>query len=377
MTTLLMFADTVRSPELRREIPHAIADPFLYGEHAGRRFVVIRSLEIARMEEIEGLEVLPLEELGADELRVQGLGNADVQLEVALRACRRFEIEFAVVPPAFPVELADHLRNAGIQVDVDRGLFERRRRVKTEAQLAGIRRAQLAAEAATGAVAEILRASITRGDRVIFEDVPLTCERLKAAAAEAFAANDSSADEFIVAHGPQTCIGHHRGSGEIHVGEPITVDLWPRDRESGCYTDITRTFVVGPVDEELRTYHTLCRRALAEAMSAIRPGARVTDVYRAAAEVIEQAGFPTLLSKQPGSVLVDGFFHNLGHGVGYEVHEPPYLAPAEGELVAGDVLALEPGCYRQGFGGVRLEDLVLVTPNGAELLTSVPYELEP
>lgn len=374
---LLIFADTLRSPELRREVPHAVADPFLYGEYDGGRFVVIRSLEVARMEAVPGVRVLPFEALGYDELRAAGLGHLDAQFEVALRACHRFGIGHAVIPPTFPAGLADHLRAGGVALEVDGELFERRRRVKTNEQLAGIRRAQLAAEAATWAVAGILGGSEIDEEIVRYEGEPLTSERLKSAVAAAFAANDASAEEFIVAHGPQTCIGHHMGSGEIRVGEPITVDLWPRDRESACYADMTRTFVVGPVVDELRTYHALCREALAAAVAAIRPGARVADVHRSAAEVIEAGGYPTLLTKKPGTVLLDGFFHRLGHGVGLEVHEEPQLAPGDGELVAGDVVAVEPGCYRQGFGGVRLEDLVLVADGGAEVLTHFPYELEP
>jgi Xaa-Pro aminopeptidase len=374
---VLMFADTVRSPELRHEISHAVADPFLYGEVDERRFAVIRSLEVARMSEVTGLEVVPLEALGYDELRADGRSASEVGLEIVRRACERFGIRAASVPPAFPLEVADRLRSEGIGLTVDRALFELRRRVKTPFELAGIRRAQVAAEAGTAAVAELLRASVVSGDDVLYEDAPLTSERLKAAVAAAFAANDAGADDFIVAHGPQTCIGHHMGSGPIGVGEPITVDLWPRDRESACFTDMTRTFVVGPVNDRLRRYHDLCRRALEASLAVIRPGARTADVHRAAAEVFEAAGEPTLLSKTPGDVLLDGFFHSLGHGVGLEVHEEPHLAPGEGELVAGDVIAVEPGCYRQGFGGVRLEDLILVTESGPEVLTSYPYDLEP
>lgn len=372
-----MFADTVRSPELRHEVPHAVADRFLYGEHDGRRFTVIRSLEVARMSEIANLEVLPFEELGLDELLAAGRSHEEVQLEIAVRVCERFGIARASVPADFPVELADHLRAAGIDLTVERALFAARRRSKNEAEIAGIRRATRAAEAGTRAVAELLRRSEVVDGRVLLDGEPLTSERLKIGVAEAFTANDATADEFIVAHGFQTCVGHHMGSGEIGYGEPITVDLWPRDRESACYTDMTRTFVVGPVNDELQEYHRLCKQALEESVAAVRPGVRASELNRIAAQVFEDAGQRTQLSKQPGEVLLDGFFHSLGHGVGLEVHELPHLDRSGDELVPGDVIAMEPGCYRQGFGGVRLEDLVLVTDDGHEVLTDFPYDLQP
>jgi Xaa-Pro aminopeptidase len=372
-----MFADTVRSPELRHEVPHTVADPFLYGEHDGSRFTVVRSLEAARMSQIEGMQVVPHEELGMDELLAEGRSHEEVSLEISLRACRRFGVTSASVPADFPVELADHLRGAGIELTVARPLFAARRRVKNAAEIAGIRRAQRAAEAGTRAVAELLRQAEVVEGRVLLDGKPLTSERLKEGVAEAFVRNDASADEFIVAHGAQTCIGHHMGSGEIGYGEPITVDLWPRDRESACFSDMTRTFVVGPVNDELLEYHRLCKIALDRSVAALRPGVRASELHRIAAEVFEEAGQPTQLSKKPGEVLLDGFFHSLGHGVGLEVHELPHLDRFGGELVAGDVIAMEPGCYRQGFGGVRLEDLVLVTDDGAEVLTDYPYDLQP
>jgi Xaa-Pro aminopeptidase len=87
-------------------------------------------------------------------------------------------------------------------------------------------------------------------------------------------------------------------------------------------------------------------------------------------------GYPTQLTKAEGEVLRDGFFHGLGHGVGLAVHEAPSLGLVGQELVAGDVVAIEPGLYRHGLGGVRVEDLVLVTDEGCEVLTEFPYDLE-
>ena len=98
-------------------------------------------------------------------------------------------------------------------------------------------------------------------------------------------------------------------------------------------------------------------------------------IYAASCEPYHEAGLQTQLNKPPGTVLRDGFFHGLGHGVGLDIHERPGLGRTPDTLRAGDVITLEPGCYRQGYGGVRLEDLVLVTEDGCETLTDFPYDL--
>jgi Xaa-Pro aminopeptidase len=200
---------------------------------------------------------------------------------------------------------------------------------------------------------------------------------LKLAVEQAFTASGAFADEFIVSHGSQTAVGHDMGSGAIAADEPICLDLFPRDRESGCFADMTRVFVVGTPSDELREWHTLCKEALERSVAAVKAGVPGSELHGISCDVFEQHGYPTLRSKQPGEVLQDGFYHSLGHGVGLEVHEEPTLGRAPGELVAGDVIAVEPGLYRNGYGGCRLEDLVLVTENGGETLTDYPYDLEP
>ena len=377
MPDVLIYADSIRSPEMRHEVPLPVPDPFLYSEHNGEPHVVVSSFEIDRIKEVAPkLEALPTEEFGIDELYAQGLPRDEIELEVLLRAVRRFGVESASVPKTFPLEIADHLRANGIEVKADRELFVSRRRVKNEAELAGIRRAQRAAEAAMAAAGELLRAAQPQNGTVIVDGEPLTCERLKLVVEKVFTEHGVFADEFIVSHGPQTAVGHDMGSGPIAPNEPVCFDLFPRDRESGCYADMTRTFVVGDPSEELARYHSLCHEALQRAVEAVKPGVPGSELNRIASAVFEEHGFPTLLSKQPGEVLKDGFYHSLGHGVGLEVHEQPTLGRGPGELVAGDVIAVEPGLYRHGYGGCRLEDLVLVTDDGAEVLTDFPYDLE-
>jgi Xaa-Pro aminopeptidase len=375
---VLIYADSLRSPEMRHEVPLAVPDAFLYAERNGRRHVVASSFELGRINAVApDVEALPMEEFGLDELYAQGRSRDEIELEVILRAARRFGIEEALVPATFPLELADHLRANGIQVTADRRHFVERRRVKNEAELAGIRRAQRAAEAAMDAARELLRSAERQNGGLLVEGEPLTCERIKLAVEQAFTANGAFADEFIVSHGPQTAIGHDMGSGPIAPDEPVCLDLFPRDRESGCFADMTRVFVVGDPSDELQEWHRLCKEALDRSVAAVKPGVAGSELHKISCDVFEQHGYPTLRSKQPGEVLQDGFYHSLGHGVGLEVHEEPTLGRAPGELVAGDVIAVEPGLYRNGYGGCRLEDLVLVTESGGEVLTDYPYDLEP
>ncbi len=377
MPDVLIYGDTLRSPELRHEVAVPIPDPFLYAERNGRRVVAIHSLEVPRVRGI-GLDVLSWDDLGWEELLDQGISRDELYLHVAERACRSLEVVSAVVPPGFPVELADHLRGAGLELTVDREAFTRRRRVKNEAELEGIRRAQRAAEAAMDVARSLLRSADASGDVLMLDDEPLTCERVKQEIGEVFTAHGMAADELIVSHGGQSAIGHDMGSGPISPGEPVVIDLWPKDRETGCHADMTRTYCVGEPPEELVEYHRLVKRALDEAIAGVRGGAAGHDLYRATCELFQEHGYKTLLTKDLGETLEEGFFHGLGHGVGLEVHEDPGmgLAPAS-PLVAGDVVTVEPGLYRPGFGGCRLEDLVLVTEDGCENLTDYPYDLTP
>ncbi|HSC51052.1 MAG TPA: Xaa-Pro peptidase family protein [Gaiellaceae bacterium] len=378
MSDVLIYADSIRSPEMRHEVPLTVPDPFLYAERDGKRSVVASSFELDRINAVApDVEALPYEEFGIDELYAQGLPREEIELEVALRAARRFGIQDAVVPSTFPLELADHLRSNGIQVRADRAHFVQRRRVKNEAELAGIRRAQRAAEAAMDAARELLRSAERQNGSLLVDGEPLTCERVKLAVEQAFTANGAFADEFIVSHGAQTAVGHDMGSGPIAPDEPVCLDLFPRDRESGCFADMTRVFVVGTPSDELAEWHRLCKEALDRSVAAVKPGVPGSELHGISCDVFEQHGYPTLRSKQPGEVLQDGFYHSLGHGVGLEVHEEPSLGRAPGELVAGDVIAVEPGLYRHGYGGCRLEDLVLVTDDGPEVLTDYPYDLAP
>jgi Xaa-Pro aminopeptidase len=378
MTDVLMYGDTVRNPELRHEVPLTLGDPFLYIEKDGRAHLVITDFEWPRIEEAGvDAELISPFALGLDELLASGKKYWEIALELTLRGVRHVGLTEATVPHTFPLQLANVLGESGIELTPDREFFDRRRRVKNDNELAGIRRAQRAAEAGMDAARDLFRRAEQSNGSLLVEGSPLTSERVKVAIQEAFIQHGCSAEEFIVSHGAQSAIGHDMGSGTIKPDEPIVIDLWPKDAETACYADMTRTFCIGDIPDELRDYHRLVKESLERSLNAVHAGAKGPDLFAVSCEPFHREGHKTLLNKRPGEIIEDGYFHSLGHGVGLDVHEQPGLARAGEELLAGDVVTLEPGLYRRGWGGCRLEDLVLVTKDGAETLTQYPYDLEP
>jgi len=374
---LLIVGDTNRTPELRHEVPLGIPDPFFYAELDGRKVVVISAMEAMRVEGLGiGLDVKPGEEFGADELRRSGLDVHTYANELAVRIVRGLGVERATVPRNFPLGIADVLRTNGVELTVDQKLFDDRRRQKSAHEVTGIRRAQKAAEAGMAAARDVLRRAERSNGGLSVDGEPLTCELVKERVQAALLASGAVSEEMIVSHGSQTAIGHDMGSGPIAPDDVVLLDLFPKDPESACFADMTRTFVVGDVPKEIRSWHTLCREALALAVAEVRPGVNGGDIHRLVSEFFADQGFPTLLTKPEGEVLRDGFYHGLGHGVGLEVHESPSIGMVGEKLVAGDVITIEPGLYRHGFAGVRVEDLLLVTGDGCEVLTDFPYDLE-
>jgi Xaa-Pro aminopeptidase len=324
-------------------------------------------LDASRVAE-HGIEIIDPIELGQDDLIAAGLDHVALEAEICLRAVHALRITEATVPPEFPLFVADHLRANGIELTIDDDEFQGRRRVKNEHELAGIRRAQKAADAAM-AVARSLIHELRPG---------LTSEDVRAAMAAV--AEEHGCDmpaDVIVSHGAQSADGHESGHGAIGAGEPVVVDIWPRDKASRCWADMTRTFVAGGGEppDELSEFWRLTKDSLERVYADLRPGANGRALYERSCEPYIEAGKPTQITKEPGTVLEDGYFHGLGHGVGLEVHERPYMGRMGDDLVVGDVVTVEPGCYRRGFGGCRLEDLVLLTEDGYEILTDFPYDL--
>jgi Xaa-Pro aminopeptidase len=376
---VLVHAAPLRSAVLRQLVPAKILDPFLYVEHDGRSFAAVWPPDDVLVREARpDVELLNPWALGLSELIEGGMQRDDAVAEVALRACREIGLERARVPRDFPLYVADRLRAGGVEIAVDGDEFDSRRRVKGAVEVAGIRRASRAAAAGMALAGRMIWRAAPDADGVLALDgEPLTAERIQDALRAEFDRHGCQSSDLIVAPGPQGATCHDLGSGPIRAGVPVICDLWPQDRESGCWSDMTRTFVNGRLREDVVRWHALCLEAHERVLDTLAPGVTGQRLWETACDVMEAAGEPT--QRKPGGrePLRDGFFHALGHGVGLEVHESPLLGQGGEPLVPGDVITIEPGVYRAGDAGVRLEDLFLVTDDGWERLTHHPMDLAP
>jgi len=376
----LIYGDTETSPALRHEVPLAIGDAFLYLETDGRRAVLTNALEEGRIARVAPeLERLLGESFGRDELIASGHPWWSIDQEVCVRAVTSLEIREAAVPPNFPMALADRLRAEGVELTSAGALFAERRRHKTDAEMSGIRRATAAGLEALREAATMLHEAAIRGDELWDGDERLTAETVRARIREVCGRlrAPAPADIMVKPMGPDPRIGHDPGSGPLPAHTPILIDLWPRDEESSCWSDMTRTFVRGDISDRIADLHALVLSAHEQSCAAVRPGVKGVELYGIACDVFEAAGYPTGRTKQAGETLREGFYHGLGHGVGLAVHEPPILGrTGTAPLIAGDVIAIEPGTVDRSVGGVRVEDLLVVTDDGAERLTGgFPYGL--
>jgi Xaa-Pro aminopeptidase len=380
MTTYLLFDNAVRSPEMRHEISEPVADPVVFIEHDGRRIVAGPSLEaevFAKREDVVD-EFWSFADLGIDDLNADETIPADmIRPELVLRALRRLEARDVVVPPTFYAQVADHLRASGIKVDIDSAVWAERRRRKTPAELEGTERAQRSAEIAMLTAARMLReAEPTDNGLLRFEGEILTAEWVRESMTAMLSQQGTDSDEIIVQSGDACLKGHDLGLGPLLPNESCIIDVFPRDRRTGAFSDMTRTFVPGRPSDELVKLHQTCREALKIALDGCRPG--TDDLYQRVADWFHSQGHPSQLHPSDPPKHNQGFFHALGHGVGLEVHERPFLGRRCEALRPGDVIALEPGLYYEGVGGVRLEDTVAITDGGFEYFTDpYPYELQP
>ena len=277
------------------------------------------------------------------------------------------------VPPSFPNGTADILRTQDIQVVTDYDdTVGRIRAIKSDEEIEHVAATQRANENAMGVAEGMLERATVREGVLHLDGEVLTSERVRRAIEAALLEAGYETNECIVATGAEGAKAHATGTGPIEAGTPILVDIAPRDKESRYFGDMTRTFVKGEPGPTIQEWYDVTREAYDVVLDTIQAGVTGEAVNEAVCDVFEREGYPTLRTDESTD---DGFYHPTGHGVGLDLHERPKLSWGGGELRPGHVVTVEPGLYEPGTGGVRLEDLVVVTETGYENLTDYPQKL--
>ncbi len=346
---------------------------------AGKKYLVVSSMEYGRAEkEARTDELLSFDEIGVMELARELKSDGRALAAAAASLLERLGATNSpvAVPPNLGVIFADELRARGLKLTPGPRLFADLRRAKTEDEITYIEKTQRAIEeACTHAVGVLEESDVAEDGTLLYGGETLTSERLRSEIDVELLRRGCVADGTITSGGVQAADPHERGHGPLKAGESIILDIFPVDQATRYYADMTRTFVKGEPGEELQKMYDAVLESQEAALAMIGPGVNGRDVHRKVSEILHERGYKTLQHDQKsGEPLVEGFIHGTGHGVGLEIHEAPRVSTADEELIPGDVVTVEPGLYGPGVGGVRIEDLVVVTESGCHNLTNFPKE---
>jgi Xaa-Pro aminopeptidase len=370
--TLLMVADSERDANMLYATGLFVPDPFIWLKFDRRPLLVMSDLEIDRARaQAPHCRVVSLSAY-QQKLRRDGV-KAPRYAQVIRQILREKKIRRVSVPENFPFGLAAKLKKLGVKVKARADFFPKRE-IKSADEVRKISAALMMAEVGMAEGMEVLRRSkIGRNRKLIYHNLPLTSEKLRAVIDCAILQACGLAANTIVAGGQQACDPHERGHGQLRAHEPIILDIFPRSQKTGYFGDITRTVVRGRANEAVRKLYDTVLRGQKIAFEKTRAKTPTAEVHSAVQKFFVQQGYKT--GRRNGRM--EGFFHGTGHGLGLEIHEAPRVGASSTEMLRpGHVVTVEPGLYYPEIGGVRLEDVALVTGNGAKNLTRFEKVLE-
>jgi Xaa-Pro aminopeptidase len=368
-------------PAINKAVYHRIRfmahDPASIIELPGRSILVLRDVELERaVTDARADEVHQYEDFAP----AGGLsGDREVRSAQATAECLKREgVTRVIADRTLPLLVADEIRRAGIELVCDRDLGVRERRCKDEQEVAAMREAQRLTESAIRAACEWIARADVGDDGVLVDDrgEPITSERVKALIDVHLAERRCFGEEHIVAGGPTGADCHFGGAGPLRTGEPIIVDVFPKHLATGYHGDCTRTVVHGTIPAEVAKMHDAIARAKAAGIEAVRAGVTGEHVHEATIAVLKDAGYEIGWPPDDAPDSYCTMPHGTGHGLGLDLKEPPLLDFGGPELIVGDAVTVEPGLYCRAIGGIRLEDLVIVTADGCTNLNELPEGLD-
>ena len=357
----VMYASS-RDADMRYLTHFTSSDPYVFFKKPGEAGVIIVSqMELGRASREATASVITRTQAGLPDIlrKEKDPYRATAKMIAGLTGKK------ILVPPNFPIALANALSEY-CTVLVDNGSVQSMRAKKSKAEILLMRDVQNVTEKAMGSAISLIKSASIKKGILYIDKKPLTAEFVKFSMHSLLLQHGCNAVDTIVSCGEDTSIPHITGSGPLKSDEPIVIDLFPVKEVSGYYADMTRTVVRGKPSTEILEMYDALREAKQIGISLVKRGASGADIHLTVVDFFKDRGYES---------NTRGFVHNLGHGVGLQVHELPTVGPAGKDLASGNVITIEPGLYYPGIGGVRLEDIGVVTAKGFENFTVFPEEL--
>ncbi|MEO5366671.1 MAG: Xaa-Pro peptidase family protein [Magnetococcus sp. WYHC-3] len=360
----MIYADSESCADLYYATGFFAPDPFLWVREAeGRQHLVTSVLEIDRARRVAHVD--EVHDWEAIKTRLGG------QIHGEAAAIGGFlgllGISQVTVPEGFPLGLADSLRSTGVTLTPVSGAFWPQRARKRPDEVAAIEEALRLTGLGMAAGIDMIRRSHPGDDAVLWLDgAPLTSQRVRGAINATLVQLGAMPRHTIVSGALQGADPHEEGSGPLYAHTPIILDVFPRHEASGYWGDMTRTVCRGQPSERVQRAWQAVLEAQEHAIGRIAAGVDGVALHQELLELLTLRGFPTGPTADGRQA---GFFHGTGHGLGLEIHEAPRIGRKGPVLEVGHVVTVEPGLYDPAWGGVRLEDVVVVTESGCRNLT--------
>ena len=371
LETRLLYAASELDADILYATGFFAPDPFLFIQRGQERILVMSDLEMDRARAQARVDrVLSWSKTAK---RLEAAGEKATAAAVIASVLKDLKVRRVVVPRSFALGLAIDLDERGVRLEIGTDPFWPERAVKSPSEVRAIETTLRAAEAGLEAGIAALRSCRAAKDGYLRRDGRrFTAEDLRAAVNARIMAEGCLPSHTICAPGDQAVDPHEEGHGPIKAHSPVVMDIFPRSEKTGYFGDLTRTVVRGRASHRLHEVYALVHAGVRLGHSRIRDGADGPSIHGEIQALFVRHGYKTGL--QGGRM--QGFFHGTGHGLGLEIHEAPSISPRPSTLRAGHVVTVEPGLYYLGLGGVRIEDVALVTKAGSRNLTRVQKQLE-
>jgi Xaa-Pro aminopeptidase len=367
----LLYAASEKDADILYPTGFFAPDPFLFVQSGKTKTMVMSDLEMDRAKAQSKVDrVLSWSRF---QKAIEATGRKAAAADVIAGVLSSLGQKRVEVPRSFPLALAMELDERGLRLDVAPDPFWPEREIKRPDEVRAIQASLRAAEAGLLAGIEALRSCRIGRDGYLRRDGRrFTAEDLRGAVNTRILAEGCVPSHTICAPGDQAVDPHEEGHGPIPAHTPVVMDIFPRSDRTGYFGDLTRTVVRGRASARLHEVYAIVHEGVRLGHRRVAPGADGQAIHEEIQALFDRQGYRTGIVDG----RMQGFFHGTGHGLGLDIHEAPSIGKRPSVLRAGHVVTVEPGLYYLGLGGVRIEDVALVTARGGKNLTVVPKVLE-